>query len=62
MCRDLETKLMKQSELLDEAVGRKATLQDEIKEIEALIAAAEAQCLRQDALPRYRSSFPPSSG
>ena len=31
--RDLETKLMKQSELLEEAVERKATLQDEINGI-----------------------------
>ena len=32
VCRDLETKLMKQSELLDEAVERRATLQNEIHE------------------------------
>ena len=43
VCRDLETKLTKQSELLDEAVERKATLQDEINDIEAQIAAAEAR-------------------
>ena len=34
---------MEQSELLDEAVERKATLQDEINDIEARIAAAEAR-------------------
>ena len=34
---------MMQSELLDEAVERKATLQEEINEIEARLAAAEAQ-------------------
>ena len=31
VCRDLEVKLMRQGELLDEAVARKATLQDEDK-------------------------------
>ena len=34
---------MKQSELLDGAVERKATLQDETKDNEARIAAAEAR-------------------
>ena len=44
VCRDFETKLMKQSEqLLDEAVERNATLQDEISDIEARIAAAEVR-------------------
>ena len=43
VCRELETKLLKQSELLDEPVERKATLQDEINEIEARLAVAEAQ-------------------
>ena len=43
VCRDLETKLMKQSELLDEAVERKATLQNEINEIEARIAEEESR-------------------
>ena len=38
VCRDLETKLMKQSELLEEAVERKATLQNEINELEVRIA------------------------
>ena len=42
VCRDLETKLMKQPELLEEAVEHKATLQDEINEIEARIAASGA--------------------
>ena len=40
--RDLETKLMKQSELLEEAVERKATLQNEINELEVRIAEEEA--------------------
>ena len=40
VCRDLETNLMKQSELLEEAVERKATLQDEINELEVRIAPA----------------------
>ena len=44
-CRDLETKLMKQSELLEEAVERKATLQNEINEIEARIAEEESRVL-----------------
>ena len=35
LCRDLEIKLMRQSELLDENIARKATLQDEINELEA---------------------------
>ena len=43
VCRDLETKLMKQSELLDEAVERKATLQNEINELEARIAEEESR-------------------
>ena len=45
MCRDLETKLMKQSELLDEAVERRATLQNEIHELEARIAEEESRVL-----------------
>ena len=43
VCRVLETKLMKQSEFLVGAVERKATLQYEIHDIEARIAAAEAR-------------------
>ena len=43
VCRDLETKLMKQSELLDEAVERKATLQNEINELEVRIAEEESR-------------------
>ena len=43
LCRDLETKLTKQSELLDEAVERKATLQNEINELEARIAEEESR-------------------
>ena len=43
VCRDLETKLMKQSELLDEAVERKATLQNEINELEVRLAEEESR-------------------
>ena len=43
VCRDLETKLMKQSELLEEAVERKATLQNEINELEVRIAEEESR-------------------
>ena len=43
VCRDLETKLMKQSELLEEAVERRATLQDEINELEVRIAEEESR-------------------
>ena len=43
VCRDLETKFMKQSELLDEAVERKATLQNEINELEVRIAEEESR-------------------
>ena len=43
VCRDLETKLMKQSELLEQAVERKATMQNEINELEVRIAAEEAR-------------------
>ena len=43
VCRDLETKLMKQSELLDEAVERKATLQNETKELEVRITEEESR-------------------
>ena len=38
VCRDLETRLMKESEKFDEAVARKAALQDEINELEMRIA------------------------
>ena len=41
VCRDLEVKLMRQGELLDENIARKAALQDEINEVEARIAAEE---------------------
>ena len=43
VCRDLETRLMKESEKFDEAVARKATLQDEINEIEVRIAEEESR-------------------
>ena len=43
VCRDLETKLMKQSELLEEAVERIATVQDEINELEVRIAEEESR-------------------
>ena len=43
VCRDLETKLMKQSELLEEAVERKATSQNEINELEMRIAEEESR-------------------
>ena len=43
VCRDLETKLMKQSELLEEAVERKATLQNEINELAVRIAEEESR-------------------
>ena len=60
VCRDLETKLMKQSKLLDAAVERKATLQNEINELEVRIAEEEAriQGLRLDLPQRCRRSFP----
>ena len=53
VCRDLETKLMKQSELLEEAVERKATLQNEINELEERIAEEEAR------IPPAAPSGPP---
>ena len=43
VCRDLGTELMEQSELLEEAVERKATLQDEINELEVRIAEEESR-------------------
>ena len=43
VCRDLETRLMKESEKFDEAVARKSALQDEINEIEARIAEEESR-------------------
>ena len=57
VCRDLETKLMKQSELLDEAVERKATLQNEINELEVRIAEF-LRFFRLDLLQRCRLPFP----
>ena len=43
VCGDLETKLMKESELLEEAVERKATLQNETSELEARMAEEESR-------------------
>ena len=43
VCRDLETRLVKESEKFDEAVARKSALQDEINEIEARIAEEESR-------------------
>ena len=57
VCRDLETKLMKQSELLDEAVERKATLQNEINELEVRVAEF-LRFFRLDLLQRCRMPFP----
>ena len=62
VCRDLETKLMKQSELLEEAVERKATLQNEIYELEVRIAEEEAQIppgAPSGPLPAMQEVFPP---
>ena len=53
VCRDLETKLMNQSELLEEAVESKATLQNEINELEVRIAEEEAR------IPPAAPSGPP---
>ena len=61
-CRDMEVKLAKHSELLDEAVARKSAFQDEINEIEARIAAAEAEDPRhppQGPAPDVQVTFPP---
>ena len=62
VCRDLETKLMKQSELLEEAVERKATLQDEINELEVRIAEVESRpppAAPPGPLPAMQEVFPP---
>ena len=62
VCRDLETKLMKQSELLEEAVARKATLQDEINELEARIAEEESRpppAAPPGPPPQMQEAFPP---
>ena len=50
VCRDLDTRLMKESEKFDEAVARKSALQDEINEIEAPIA--------EDLPQWYKKPFP----
>ena len=42
VCRDLETRPMKESEKFDEAVARKTALQDEINELEMRIAEEES--------------------
>ena len=51
--RDLETKLMKQFELLEEAVEPKATLQNEVNELEVRVAEEESR------VPRVAPSGPP---
>ena len=64
VCRDLETKLMKQSELLEEAVERKATLQNEINELEVRIAEEEARIppgAPSGPPPAVQEVFSPSS-
>ena len=60
-CRDLGTKHMKQSELLEEAVERKATLQNEINELEVRIAEEEARIppgAASGPLPAEQEVFP----
>ena len=59
VCRDLETRLMKESEKFDAAVARKSALQDEINEIEAWRRSPELlQGLRLD-LPQWcKKPFP----
>ena len=47
VCRDLETRLVKESEKFDEAVARKAALQDEIN-IQGLVLVLSCR------LPRRR--------
>ena len=62
VCRDLETKLMKQSELLEEAVERKATFQNEINELEVRIAEEESRAppfAPSGPLPAVRVAFLP---
>ena len=62
VCRDLETKLMKQSELLEEAVERKATLQNEINELEVRNAEEESRVppkAPSGPLPAVPVKYPP---
>ena len=54
VCRDLETRLMKESEKFDEAVARKSALQDEINEIEVRSAEEESRVL-PDAQMEYEA-------
>ena len=62
VCRDLETRLMKESEKFDEAVARTSALQDEINEIEARIAEEESRAppgAPSGPLPMVQEPFPP---
>ena len=62
VCRDLEIKLMRQGELLDENIARKATLQDEINELEARIAEEESgppPAAPPGPPPQLQEVFPP---
>ena len=62
VCRDLEVKLMRQGELLDENIARKAALQDEINEVEARIAAEEngpPPAAPPGPPPEFQEAFPP---
>ena len=62
VCRDLETKFMKQSELLEEAVERKATLQNEINELEVRIAEEKSRAppaAPSGPLPAVQEVFSP---
>ena len=60
VCHDLETKLMKQSELLEEAVERKASLQNEINELECELLRRSPELVllpRLDLSQRCRRSL-----
>ena len=62
VCRDLEVKLMRQGELLDENIARKAALQEEINEVEARIAAEENEpppAAPPGPPPDFQEAFPP---
>ena len=62
VCRDLEVKLMRQGELLDENIARKAALQDEINVVEARIAAEETgppPAAPPGPPPELQEAFPP---
>ena len=63
VCRDWETRLMKESEKFDEPVARKSALQDEINEIEARIAEESQSSSRGSVWtsPSGAGSLSPSS-